>query len=137
MPIQKTQGLIKKYPNRRLYDLDKRVYITLSDIKDKVLQGLHFQVIDAQTGEDLTQSTLFQVLLENETLISSFFTPELLKYLIRLYHDHRQQAFGHYFEQVLAQLMQQPNVASFNPLKEWTTLQDRFWNSFLNPSDKK
>ena len=63
MPEQ--QRLIKKYPNRRLYDTRTSSYITLADVKDLVLGHEHFQVVDAKTGEDLTRSILLQIILED------------------------------------------------------------------------
>jgi polyhydroxyalkanoate synthesis repressor PhaR len=58
--------LIKKYPNRRLYDTRTSSYITLSDVKELVLKNEEFQVVDAKSGEDLTRSILLQIILEEE-----------------------------------------------------------------------
>lgn len=58
--------LIKKYPNRRLYDTKTSAYITLVDVKDLVLQNEDFSVVDAKTGDDLTRSILLQIILEEE-----------------------------------------------------------------------
>src|SRR2546427_124703 len=58
--------LIKKYPNRRLYDTKTSVYITLADVKKLVMGGEEFQVVDAKTGEDLTRSILLQHILEEK-----------------------------------------------------------------------
>ena len=55
---------IKKYPNRRLYDTANSGYITLADVKQMVLEGIDFQVVDAKSGEDLTRSILLQIILE-------------------------------------------------------------------------
>src|SRR5204862_417894 len=59
--------ILKKYPNRRLYDTEISSYITLSDVKAMVLKGTAFEVRDAKTGEDLTRSILLQIILEEET----------------------------------------------------------------------
>jgi polyhydroxyalkanoate synthesis repressor PhaR len=61
-----TQHLIKKYPNRRLYDTQTSSYITLVDVKQFVLENDDFAVVDAKTGEDLTRSILLQIILEEE-----------------------------------------------------------------------
>jgi polyhydroxyalkanoate synthesis repressor PhaR len=61
-----TQHLIKKYPNRRLYDTQTSSYITLADVKQFVLENDDFAVVDAKTGEDLTRSILLQIILEEE-----------------------------------------------------------------------
>ncbi len=58
--------LIKKYPNRRLYDTQTSSYITLADVKELVLKHEDFQVIDAKSGDDLTRSILLQIILEEE-----------------------------------------------------------------------
>ncbi len=58
-----TSRLIKKYPNRRLYDTQTSAYITLADVKQLVLESEDFKVLDAKSGEDLTRSILLQILL--------------------------------------------------------------------------
>ena len=59
--------ILKKYPNRRLYDTQTSSYITLADVKQMVLKGEHFEVRDAKTADDLTRSILLQIILEEET----------------------------------------------------------------------
>ena len=59
--------VLKKYPNRRLYDTQTSAYITLADVKRMVLEGVEFEVLDAKTQEDLTRSILLQIILEEET----------------------------------------------------------------------
>ena len=70
--------LIKKYPNRRLYDTRTSSYITLADVKELVLGREEFQVVDAKTGEDLTRSILLQIILEEEAGGAPMFTSDLL-----------------------------------------------------------
>ncbi|MCL2022275.1 MAG: polyhydroxyalkanoate synthesis repressor PhaR [Betaproteobacteria bacterium] len=89
---------IKKYPNRRLYDTLTSSYITLSDVKEMVLQFEHFQVLDAKTGEDLTRSILLQILLEEEGCGLPLFSSELLSLIIRLYGNAMQGMLGKYLE---------------------------------------
>jgi polyhydroxyalkanoate synthesis repressor PhaR len=57
------ERLIKKYPNRRLYDTQTSAYVTLSDIKNLVMSSEPFKVLDAKTDEDLTRSILLQIIL--------------------------------------------------------------------------
>jgi len=59
--------LIKKYPNRRLYDTQTSTYITLADVKQLVLENESFKVVDAKSSEDLTRSILLQIILEEES----------------------------------------------------------------------
>ncbi len=139
--------IIKKYPNRRLYDTEKCSYITLSDIKQYVLDHLDFRVIDAQTEADLTKTTLFQVLTEHEAAENTFFTTELLQQMIRLYQEDMQSIFGRYFEQALMQFIKQKEVWSqhfeqyqanpLTPLNEFTKMQSQFFETLLQKSKNK
>ncbi|MDQ6680035.1 MAG: polyhydroxyalkanoate synthesis repressor PhaR, partial [Pseudomonadota bacterium] len=73
--------ILKKYPNRRLYDTQISSYITLADVKSMVLSGLIFEVRDAKTGEDLTRSILLQIILEEETGGVPIFSAPMLSQL--------------------------------------------------------
>ena len=90
--------LIKKYPNRRLYDTKTSAYITLVDVKELVLAHEEFQVLDAKTGEDLTRSILLQIILEEETGGAPMFTADLLTQMIRFYGNAMQGMMGQYIE---------------------------------------
>ncbi|NMG46826.1 polyhydroxyalkanoate synthesis repressor PhaR [Azoarcus communis] len=90
--------LIKKYPNRRLYDTRTSSYITLSDVKELVLGNEDFQVVDAKTGEDLTRSILLQIILEEEAGGAPMFTSDLLSHMIRFYGNAMQGMMGKYLE---------------------------------------
>jgi polyhydroxyalkanoate synthesis repressor PhaR len=99
--------IIKKYPNRRLYDTELCLYITLDDIKKLVHKHLPFQIIDARTKKDLTQSTLLQIIAEEESSSTPIFTVELLQDLIRSYHEKSQDVFTQYLEQSMNLFRQQ------------------------------
>lgn len=90
--------LIKKYPNRRLYDTRTSSYITLCDVKELVLAHEEFQVLDAKTGDDLTRSILLQIILEEEAGGSPMFTSDLLAHMIRFYGNAMQGMMGKYLE---------------------------------------
>ena len=96
MPEQ--QRLIKKYPNRRLYDTRTSSYITLADVKELVLNNEEFQVVDAKTAEDLTRSILLQIILEEEAGGAPMFTSDLLAHMIRFYGNAMQGMMGKYLE---------------------------------------
>src|SRR3954471_3243759 len=127
--------LIKKYPNRRLYDTRTSAYITLVDIKELVLKQEEFQVLDAKTGDDLTRSILLQIILEEENGGTPMFTSDVLSQFIRFYGNAMQGMMGNYLER---------NVALFNELQK--RLQDQsqalygnnakvstdLWNQFMN-----
>jgi len=90
--------LVKKYPNRRLYDTKTSAYITLSDVKALVLSLENFKVVDAKTGEDLTRSILLQIIIEEETAGVPLFTTELLAQMIRFYGHAMEGMLGKYLE---------------------------------------
>jgi polyhydroxyalkanoate synthesis repressor PhaR len=90
--------LIKKYPNRRLYDTKTSAYITLADVKDLVLRYHEFKVLDAKSGEDLTRSILLQIILEEEAAGAPMFSSELLSQMIRFYGNALQGMMGKYLE---------------------------------------
>jgi len=91
--------IIKKYPNRRLYDTTNSGYITLADVKQMVLESLNFQVIDAKSGGDLTRTILLQIILEEEAGGMPMFSSEMLAQMIRFYGSAQQTVMGSYIEQ--------------------------------------
>ena len=82
---QSATRTIKKYPNRRLYDTQTSTYVTLSDVKQLVLNQEEFNVVDAKTNEDLTRSILLQIILEEEAAGMPLFTTPMLSQMIRFY----------------------------------------------------
>ncbi|MBX3717309.1 MAG: polyhydroxyalkanoate synthesis repressor PhaR [Burkholderiales bacterium] len=93
-----TPRIIKKYPNRRLYDTETSTYITLAEVKDLVLQYREFQVQDAKSGEDLTRAILLQIILEEESGGVPMFSTEMLANIIRYYGHSMQGLMGSYLE---------------------------------------
>ena len=93
--------VLKKYPNRRLYDTQLSSYITLADVKAMVLSAERFEVRDAKTGEDLTRSILLQIILEEETGGVPIFSSAMLSQLIRFYGHAMQGMMGSYLEKNL------------------------------------
>ena len=93
--------ILKKYPNRRLYDTQSSSYITLADVKQMVLDGQDFEVRDAKGGDDLTRSILLQIILEEESAGVPMFSTQSLAQIIRLYGHAMQGVMGNYLEQNL------------------------------------
>jgi polyhydroxyalkanoate synthesis repressor PhaR len=91
--------VIKKYPNRRLYDTANSGYITLADVKQMVLDHIEFKVIDAKAGDDLTRQILLQIILEEESGGVPMFSSEMLAQMIRFYGNALQGIMGKYMEQ--------------------------------------
>jgi polyhydroxyalkanoate synthesis repressor PhaR len=100
------QRVIKKYPNRRLYDTDTSTYVTLAEIKQLVMDSEQFAVVDAKTGEDLTRSILLQIILEEEAHGSPMFTAPVLSSIIRFYGHAMQGFMGGYLEKNMQSLME-------------------------------
>ena len=124
--------LIKKYPNRRLYDTKTSSYITLADVKQMVLKQEEFQVVDAKSGDDLTRQILLQIILEEESGGMPLFSSDLLSQLIRSYGNAMQGMMGTYLER---------NIRAFQDLQK--TLQEQsqkmyggsgqeLWSQFMN-----
>jgi len=84
--------IIKKYPNRRLYDTTASGYVTLAEARQLVMDGEPFKAVDARTGEDLTRSILLQIILEAEAGGTPMFTEDMLAHIIR-FHGHAMQGF--------------------------------------------
>ena len=102
--------LIKKYPNRRLYDTRTSAYITLSDVKELVLSRVSFKAVDAKTGENLTRSTLLQIIAEEEMSGVPLFSTELLSQMIRFYGHPTQAILGKYLEKSIRSFLESEKV---------------------------
>ncbi|MBP7606903.1 MAG: polyhydroxyalkanoate synthesis repressor PhaR [Giesbergeria sp.] len=121
------QRVIKKYPNRRLYDTETSTYITLSEVKQFVMASQPLVVRDAKTGEDITRSILLQILLEEEAGGAPMFTEAVLANLIRFYGHTMQGFMGSYLEK---------NVQVFTDMQSKLTEQSQnlspeMWTKYL------
>jgi len=127
--------LIKKYPNRRLYDTRTSSYITLADVKQLVIKHEQFQVVDAKTGDDLTRSILLQIILEEEAGGMPMFTSDLLAQLIRFYGNAMQGMVGNYLEknmQTFVQVQKQLQEQSRAMYGDNTKINKDLWAQFMN-----
>lgn len=128
--------LIKKYPNRRLYDTKTSAYITLGDVKDLVLKFEVFKVVDAKSGDDLTRSILLQIILEEETGGVPMFSSDLLSGFIRFYGSKMQGMLGKYLENNMKTFvdfqgkLQEQSRSMYGT--DNASVQADFWNQFLN-----
>ena len=91
--------IIKKYPNRRLYDTATSGYITLTDVRQMVVENTPFEVRDAKTNEELTRTILLQIILEEEAVGVPMFSNDMLSQMIRFYGGAMQGVVGGLFEQ--------------------------------------
>ena len=143
--------IIKKYPNRRLYDTEISSYITLEEVRQLVLDSEDFEVRDAKSGDDLTRSVLLQIISEHEETGQPMFTTQLLSQVIRFYGDSMQGFMGSYLEKSLQIFLDQQqkfrsqlnNIlgqtpwSMLNDLTErnvdlWKSLQQGFLNAAAN-----
>lgn len=99
--------VIKKYPNRRLYDTEISSYITVEDIRQLVIDGENLEVHDAKTGHDLTRQVLLQIITDREDQGSPMLSTRMLQQLIRFYGDQLQGAMGSYLERSLQVFLEQ------------------------------
>ena len=102
--------LIKKYPNRRLYDTAISSYITLADVKNLVLDGVEFEVIDTKTKADITRSVLLQIIAEEEQEGEPIFSTELLAKVIRAYGGNEQDMLTSFLEKSMQLWMEQQRL---------------------------
>jgi polyhydroxyalkanoate synthesis repressor PhaR len=126
--------VLKKYPNRRLYDTRTSSYITLADVKKMVLESQDFVVRDAKTGEDLTRSILLQIILEEESGGVPMFSAPMLANIIRFYGHAMQGMMGSYLEKNLQAFveMQQRFADQTKGLYEAQGFSPEKWSQLLS-----
>ncbi|MEW8691801.1 MAG: polyhydroxyalkanoate synthesis repressor PhaR [Candidatus Thiodiazotropha endolucinida] len=136
-----SERIIKKYPNRRLYDTEQSKYITLTQLRQLIISGESIKVVDSTSEEDITRNILLQIILETESGGQPLFTANMLSQIIRFYGGTLQGIFGNYLEQSLGLFTAQQdqlkknlgedpftamtNLAQ-NNMKIWTDLQKDF-----------
>ena len=146
------ERIIKKYPNRRLYDTERSKYITVSDVRSMVLGGVRFKVIDSNTKENITRQILMQIIIEEEAAGKPLFSADMLSQLIRFYGGTMQGMFTRYLEESFKifshQQQESDDRIPENPieamsamtkknLEMWTEMQKGFLKSAgLSPDDK-
>lgn len=127
--------LIKKYPNRRLYDTKTSSYITLADVKELVLKHEEFQAVDAKTNQDLTRSILLQIILDEESGGSPMFSSDILTQFIRFYGNAMQGMVGSYLErnvQLFNEIQKSMQEQSKSLYGDNTKLNQDWWKQFMN-----
>jgi polyhydroxyalkanoate synthesis repressor PhaR len=104
--------VIKKYPNRRLYDTVESRYITLADVRRLVVEKIEFVVVDKKNSADITRSILLQVIAEQEHLAEPILSQEFMVGVIRAYGTGVQGQVSPHLEQSLKQLLSQQPAAA-------------------------
>ncbi len=141
--------IIKKYPNRRLYDTKKSQYITLQAVKDLVLEEVPLIVVDQKTEEDITRSILLQIILEQESDSNPLFSNENLEKFIRYYGSGPHKGFSEFIGQSLIFFQEQQQefgkamegMTGLNPMTFWSEMTQKnldSWSQMMGlGSDKK
>lgn len=125
--------IIKKYPNRRLYNTETSSYITLDDVRNLVRQNQKFKVLDVRSNEDMTNYVLLQIISEEEAGKFPLFTTELLLNIIRYYDSPLQKAVTQYLEKGFSLFNQQnPLPVSLSDMTE--SVKDNFnqWQNTMS-----
>jgi len=144
--------VIKKYPNRRLYDTEISKYITLDNVRQLVMDSIDFAVKDVKTNEDLTRGILLQIIAEQEHDGEPFFSASALSQIIRFYGDSMQGVAGDFITKSLDLFVDQQkqlqdavttdpltamNEMADNNLKMWQDMQESFFKAAGLNTDKK
>ncbi|PRC91637.1 Polyhydroxyalkanoate synthesis repressor PhaR [Solimicrobium silvestre] len=129
-----SEHLIKKYPNRRLYDTQTSTYITLSDVKQLVMDSDVFVVVDAKTNEDLTRSILLQIILDEEAGGSPMFSSAVLSQIIRYYGHAMQGMMGNYLEKNIQAFIDIQHKLAENSVANYDgkPFSPEMWTQFMN-----
>ena len=131
-PNSDSVRIIKKYPNRRLYDTQTSSYITLFDIKKLVMsQAIPFKIIDVKTAEDLTRSILMQIILEEESSGKPIFSIETLSQIIRFYGHSLQGMMSPYLEKNLSHFIEMQNRFSSQSTQLGQAITPESWVKFM------
>lgn len=99
--------VIRKYPNRRLYDTQSGSFINTEELRRLVVNGDEFTVLDKQSGDDITRSVLLQILVDAEESGEPLLSATVLRHMIRFYGNVMQSAFGRYLETATEQFLNQ------------------------------
>lgn len=130
--------IIKKYPNRRLYDTSSSRYITLDDVRTLVMKHQPFKVIDARSEEDMTNYVLLQIITEEEAGKFPLFTTELLQNIIRYYGNPLQKNMTEFMERGFSFFNEKfkPETSFGDSLKQnmdlWQNTFENMFNTFQN-----
>ena len=136
----------KKYPNRRLYDIQESKYVTVEDIRKLVLKGEVIRVLDSKTEKDLTRSVLLQIITEQESEgHEPILTNRVLEQLIRFYGAPMQNVVSKYIEQSIKTFLEheqkyRQRMQDFSPADPMGLMRKaleqnmEFWNRLTNSS---
>jgi polyhydroxyalkanoate synthesis repressor PhaR len=113
--------VIKKYPNRRLYDTVESRYITLADVRRLVVERVEFIALDKKNNADITRSILLQVISEQEHQADPLLTQDFMVNVIRAYGTGAQGSVATHLDQALRQFMSQQPQPARERIKPFTS----------------
>jgi len=139
------ERLIKKYPNRRLYDTTESRYITLDEVREMVLKQIPFKVVDRQSNEDITRNILLQIIMEQESGGEPMFSADVLARFIQEYGEAAQSGFSEYLDTSLRFFSEQQKtiqeqmgkVLEGTPMDYWVKLGEqnmKLWQDMFDAS---
>jgi polyhydroxyalkanoate synthesis repressor PhaR len=144
---EKPVRIIKKYPNRRLYDTESSRYITLAEVRQQVIDEVPFVVVEKKTNEDITRSILLQIILEQESESNPLFTNDNLQRFIRYYGSAPHQGFSEFIGQSLQFFHDQQmglgkafeGITGQNPMSVWADMTKKnmdAWSQMMGISNE-
>jgi polyhydroxyalkanoate synthesis repressor PhaR len=124
---------IKKYPNRSLYDTSQSKYISISDLRQYVLDDVAFEVQDAKSKNDITRQVLLQIITEAENEGTPMFSTDVLTRFIKMYGDSMTGALNGFIDQMSSMIDQQTKQfleqitesRKYNPVNVWSDVVNR------------
>jgi polyhydroxyalkanoate synthesis repressor PhaR len=129
--------LIKKYPNRRLYDTEASKYIKLGDLRKMITEGATIKVVDSNTEEDITRNILLQIIMEAESAGEPIFNAAMLQQIIRFYGGSLQGMFAQYLENSMQMFAKQQaqvkDAMGSDPISLMSKMAEqnmKMWNDF-------
>jgi polyhydroxyalkanoate synthesis repressor PhaR len=144
--------VIRKYPNRRLYDTVESRYVTLADVRRLVVDRVDFVVLDRKSQQDITRSILLQVIAEQEGAGESLMSRDFLSQVIRTYGSGLHDFVGRYLDESIQQFAREQrelrekfkNVVGIDPVEtvtavaqknyqRWKALQEEVFNRIPRP----
>lgn len=133
---------LKKYPNRRLYDMTDSKYVTVDDVRKLIVKGVSIQVIDSKEEKDITRSVLLQILAEQEQEgHGTILTNRTIEQLIRFYGDSVGRVVSRYIEEAISAFLEQQDLyrdrmRQFNALNPLNVMRQAFESSFKSDAAK-
>ncbi|XOV85029.1 MAG: polyhydroxyalkanoate synthesis repressor PhaR [bacterium] len=134
---------LKKYPNRRLYDMTDSKYVTVDDVRKLIVKGVSIQVIDSKEETDITRSVLLQILSEQEQEgHGTILTNRTIEQLIRFYGDSVGRVVSRYIEEAISAFLEQQDLyrdrmRQFNALNPLNVMRQAFESSFKSSDGTK